>query len=88
MIKYEDQCCGCAVPGYPCLGSSCSYRHVPVIYCDVCGNEMYDDVDGEDRCDVDRDYHVCKECEPDDDIAEDEIEYAEASQPLTIGGRV
>ena len=57
MIKYEDECCGCAVPGYPCRGSMCPNKHVPHVYCDKCGgdcdlDEVYD-VDGE---------HVCKDC--------------------------
>lgn len=48
MIKYENDCCGCATPGYPCLGSSCALRHVKHYYCDKCGNDVeelyyYDD---------------------------------------------
>ena len=39
MIKYENDCCGCAVPSYPCLGESCSRRHAPHYYCDNCGDE-------------------------------------------------
>jgi hypothetical protein len=54
MIKYENQCKDCAVPGYPCRGSSCPERHVPVYYCDKCGAEIPDDeiyiVDSEDLC--------------------------------------
>lgn len=54
MIKYENECCGCAVPGYPCLGSECHNRHVPHYYCDKCeeeceSEELYDD-DGEMLC--------------------------------------
>lgn len=37
MLKYEDECCGCAVPGYPCIGESCKNRNVPRYYCDACG---------------------------------------------------
>ena len=53
MTRYEDRCCGCAVPGYPCLGSSCPNRNVPVPYCDKCGYEIDGDiydVDGEELC--------------------------------------
>ncbi len=39
MIKYEDNCVDCAVPGYPCIGSSCPNRRVPHYYCDECGFE-------------------------------------------------
>lgn len=50
--KYEDHCRDCAVPGYPCLGSSCPNRNVPVYYCDKCGDELDEvyDVDGEELC--------------------------------------
>lgn len=56
MIKYENHCCSCAVPGYPCLGSSCDLLNVPVHYCDnpKCGAELPDDeiyeVDGDELC--------------------------------------
>lgn len=53
MVKYENHCCGCAVPAYPCEGASCSLRSVPVHYCDKCGEELTDDiydVDGEELC--------------------------------------
>lgn len=52
MIKYENRCCGCAVPGYPCMGSSCPLRRVPVYYCDKCGREIDEvhEVDGEELC--------------------------------------
>lgn len=39
MIKYEDECCGCAVPAYPCIGLSCPRRNVPYYYCDKHDNE-------------------------------------------------
>lgn len=39
MIKYEDECCGCATPGYPCLGKSCPNKYVRHYYCDDCGYE-------------------------------------------------
>ena len=51
-VKYEDHCCGCATPGYPCLGSSCPNRNISVYYCDQCGEELEEiyDVDGEELC--------------------------------------
>ena len=55
MIKYENHCCGCATPGYPCLGDSCPYVNVPVYYCDLCDNNTYAEyeIDGE---------HYCEDC--------------------------
>lgn len=52
MIKYENHCCDCAVPGYPCIGSSCPYVNVPVYYCDICDNDTYAicDIDGTHYC--------------------------------------
>lgn len=40
MVKYENECCGCAVPAYPCMGSACPNRRVPYLYCDKCGEEV------------------------------------------------
>ena len=53
MVKYENHCCDCAVPGYPCIGSLCPHINVPVYYCDCCKYEIEDDVyevDGEELC--------------------------------------
>ena len=52
MIKYEDHCCGCAVPGYPCLGSSCSRMNMPVCYCDYCNDNIHAEyeIEGEHYC--------------------------------------
>lgn len=52
MVVIEDHCCDCAVPGYPCEGSSCPNRNVEVHYCDKCGYELDDiyEVDGEELC--------------------------------------
>lgn len=36
MLKYEDHCCNCATPNYPCRGRSCRNKNVPVHYCDKC----------------------------------------------------
>ena len=55
MRQYENDCCDCAVPAYPCLGSSCPRRCVPHMYCDVCGDEadkMY-------SCD---ELDICEDC--------------------------
>jgi hypothetical protein len=55
MRRYENDCCDCAVPAYPCLGSLCPLRSVLHIYCDVC------------ECEADKIYtcngdEVCEEC--------------------------
>lgn len=51
MIKYENRCCSCAVPGYPCMGNSCPNINVPIYYCDICENAiaLYN-IDGEHYC--------------------------------------
>jgi len=63
MIQYEDECVGCP-PEMGCLGSMCPNRNVPRIYCDICGEEI--DSDSE-RWDLNTDYHVCEDCEPEED---------------------
>lgn len=53
MQVYEDECCDCATPGYPCIGDSCPNRRVLHTYCDICGEDIEGDVyedDGEDLC--------------------------------------
>ena len=52
MVRIENHCCDCAVPGYPCRGSMCPNRRVEVHYCDKCGEELDDiyDVDDEELC--------------------------------------
>lgn len=40
MVKYEDECYGCATESYPCLGSACPNRHVKHLYCDECYDEV------------------------------------------------
>lgn len=53
MLKYENHCCSCASPGYPCLGDACPNRNVPVYYCDKCKKKIEDDVyeaDGQELC--------------------------------------
>lgn len=51
MTKIENDCCNCASPGYPCLGSSCVLTKVPHHYCDECGEEapLYD-YEGKELC--------------------------------------
>lgn len=39
MVRVENHCCGCAVPGYPCMGASCPLLKVEVHYCDNCNEE-------------------------------------------------
>ena len=80
MIKYINECVGCP-PERGCLGSACPNRNIPVVFCDMCGEEIYCE---DSRADIDKEYHMCRDCEPDDDNAEDEVEYAEASQPYNF----
>ena len=42
LKKVVNMCCGCAVPGYPCIGDLCERRRVEVYYCDKCGEELED----------------------------------------------
>ena len=52
MVKYENECCDCAVPAYPCMGDTCPNRNVKHLYCDKCGEdceELYV-FDGEELC--------------------------------------
>lgn len=52
MLKIENRCCNCAVPGYPCLGRLCPNRNVEVHYCDECGREIGEmhELDGTELC--------------------------------------
>lgn len=49
MKTIENDCCGCAVPAYPCSGASCPLRHAEHFYCDKCHAEttLYKTEDGE-----------------------------------------
>ena len=40
MVTYENECCDCAVPAYPCIGDSCPNRHVKHYYCDECKDDV------------------------------------------------
>ena len=44
VLKYINECCSCATPGYPCLGDACPNRRVPVYFCDKCKEKIEDDV--------------------------------------------
>lgn len=55
MIVYEDECCGCAVPSYPCMGDACPNRNVPHLYCDKCKEDVEDLYKTEDG-------ELCAEC--------------------------
>lgn len=52
MIRYENHCCFCAVPPYPCRGADCPLRNVEVHHCDNCGDELDKiyEVDGDELC--------------------------------------
>lgn len=59
MIRIENDCCGCAVSAYPCLGESCPLLHQKHYYCDSCGEEtdkLYRLDDGEycEQCVLER----------------------------------
>lgn len=49
MIKYENDCVDC---GLPCRGSSCHYRNVKHLYCDICGEDIEElfEHEGEQYC--------------------------------------
>ena len=52
MITYEDECCGCAAPAYPCMGDACPNRNVSHLYCDKCEEEVEElyEYDGKQVC--------------------------------------
>lgn len=56
MVRIENHCCDCAVPGYPCRGAYCPLTRVEVHYCDKCDCELYDEI-----YEVD-DEELCEEC--------------------------
>lgn len=67
MFRIENHCCGCAVPGYPCLGRNCPNREAEVHYCDRCGEELerVHEFEGEE---------LCSSCYEEVEDAEDEEE--------------
>lgn len=54
MIRYENHCCDCATPSYPCRGSECPLVRVEVHYCDnpKCREQLDEiyEVDGNEYC--------------------------------------
>lgn len=58
-IEYENHCCGCASPGYPCMGNACPNRNVKVYYCDHCDPKNRNPLD--EAYEVD-DEILCAEC--------------------------
>lgn len=79
MIRYENQCCGCATPGYPCVGRTCSFRNAPVYYCDFCGEQttcLYS-IEGEHYCDE------CAQAYLEDCF--DELSLSDKAEVLNIG---
>ena len=54
MIRIQNDCCSCAVPGYPCIGERCELLHAKHYFCDECGDEVYPGelywFDGEQLC--------------------------------------
>jgi hypothetical protein len=57
MVRYENHCCDCATPSYPCMGEQCPLRRVAVYYCDnpkcrAVLDEIFEVDDGE----------YCEEC--------------------------
>lgn len=55
MIVYENECCSCAVPAYPCMGDACPNRNVPHLYCNKCKEDVEDLYKTEDG-------ELCAEC--------------------------
>lgn len=55
MIIFRNECCNCATPAYPCLGSMCPNRNVPVHKCDECG-AVIEDAFG------DLEFELCERC--------------------------
>lgn len=51
MRRFKNECCGCAAPGYPCLGNGCPRINVEHFYCDKCLTEtkLYE-YEGEELC--------------------------------------
>ena len=56
--KIVNECCDCAVPGYPCQGEYCSRRRVTRYFCDRCDPycenplSFVHEVDGVMLCDI------------------------------------
>ena len=54
MIKYENECCGCATENYPC-NPWCKRKKVPHFFCDRCRDEYNENelkyINGRQYCD-------------------------------------
>lgn len=53
MIRYEDDCRGCATDTYLCLGKYCPRRNIKVLECDKCGDDTVEELyryDGMELC--------------------------------------
>jgi hypothetical protein len=61
MITYTNECVDC---GLPCLGSDCPLRNTPHCYCDICGQEIYE----EDIAYRNDDYIICVNCDYQEEI--------------------
>lgn len=57
MIKYENDCFGCANETYPCIGDLCKQKQVPHYYCDNCKEEF-----GSDELYIYDDSEICLDC--------------------------
>ena len=57
-ITYKNDCCGCAVPGYPCLGNACPNRNAPHYFCDECKDEF----SPKELHQYDEDTMLCEKC--------------------------
>ena len=55
MKRYENDCCGCATEGYPCI--HCGLEHNPHYYCDKCGDDV-----GDEELYKYEDMEICKDC--------------------------
>ena len=53
-VVYENDCCMCAVSGYPCTGE---HKRVPHFYCDKCKKEF-----DESELYVTDDGELCSNC--------------------------
>lgn len=71
MVRIENDCCDCAVPGYPCKGDLCSLRHTKHIYCDGCGEDITDEYYGY------RGKEFCSDCILDVLLNDDVISHTE-----------
>lgn len=90
MVLFKNECCDCAVEAYPCIGSSCSNRHVPHVYCDSCGHEVVH----EDLWDDGSGVYMCTAClkthlqDTGVDIYEEDFEYEDYADAISIDSMI